>query len=122
MSSTGEVEAWFGALGAHPLEPVMRRVCEIILGADERMSAQIQYGTLQFVYKSGFCALVQVKDKKKVSLMFNAAGRLVGNFPHLEGRSVKYMYFANLAEANERAEELTAIVAAWTAYKDGAKA
>jgi hypothetical protein len=117
--SGSEVEAWFAAL-QHPLESLMRRVREIILGADPRMSELIQYGTLQFAYKSGLCSLVQVKDKKKVTLMFNAAGRLAGTFPHLEGRSVKYMYFADLAEVHARADELTAIVAAWIAHKDGA--
>ena len=69
------------------------------------------------MYKSSLCSFVQVKDRKRVTLMFNAAGRLKGEFPHLEGRAVKYMHFATLADANARADELRAIVAAWIAYK-----
>ena len=95
----------------------MRRVREIIVGADPRISDQVQYGNLGFFYKSGLCSFVQFKDRKKVTLMFNAAGQLKGEFPHLEGNKVKHMYFANVADANARAEELRNIVAAWIAYK-----
>jgi hypothetical protein len=55
----------------------------------------------------------------RVTLMFNAAGRLQGDFPHLEGKSVKYMYFGNDGDVAERASELADIVRAWIAYKDG---
>ena len=115
-SSPG-ADAWFAALD-HPLKAAMQRVREIIVGADPRMSEIVQYGTVQFVYKSPLCNFVQVKDAKGVNLMFNAAGRLQGDFPHLEGRSVKYMRFTDRAELEARADELRAIVAAWIAYKD----
>jgi hypothetical protein len=49
--------------------------------------------------------------------MFNAAGRLNGNFPHLEGNSVKYLRFHDLKEVEARADELRAITAAWISYK-----
>ena len=115
-STTPEVDAWFATLDS-PLKPVMQRVRETILDADPRMSVIVQYGTLQFVYGSPMASFVQVKDTKRVNLMFNAAGRLKGAFPHLEGKSVKYLRFANLAEADARRDELRAIVAAWIAYK-----
>jgi hypothetical protein len=51
--------------------------------------------------------------------MFNGAGRLKGDFPHLEGKSVKYMYFSSMADVEERATELQAIVTSWIAFKDG---
>jgi hypothetical protein len=57
-----------------------------------------------------------VKDKRRVTLMFNAAGRLKGEFPHLEGKSVKSMYFASPTDVDERARELEAIAASWIAY------
>jgi hypothetical protein len=63
------------------------------------------------------CGFVQVKDTKQVSLMFNAAGRFKGSFPHLEGKSVKYLRFHDLAEVEARADELRAITAAWREYK-----
>jgi hypothetical protein len=50
--------------------------------------------------------------------VINAAGRLKGHFPHLEGRSVKYMYFASEAEVAERSVELQTIARAWIDYED----
>jgi hypothetical protein len=40
-------------------------------------------------------------------------GRLKGDFPHLEGKSVKYLRFKDESEANARAAELAAITCAW---------
>lgn len=115
--ASAEVEAWFADLANHPLAPVMRRVREIILGADARVSERVQYGTLGFVYKSGLCSFTEIKNRTRVTLMFNAAGQLQGDFPHLEGNKVKHMYFGSLADADAREAELRSIVAAWIAYK-----
>ena len=116
METNPEVNTWFTELD-HPLKPAMLRVRETILTADARMSEMVQYGTVHFVYGSPLCSFVQVKDHKRVSLMFNAAGRLKGDFPHLEGKSVRYMRFTSVAEADARSAELRRIVAAWIAYK-----
>ena len=83
-----DVDAWFAEL-EHPLKPLMLRSREILLGADAEMREMVQYGTVAFVLVSVLCSFVQVKDARQVSLMFNAAGRLKGEFPHLEGKSVK---------------------------------
>jgi hypothetical protein len=117
MQANPDVDAWFAELRDHPLQPVMQRVREIILDADPDMSELVQYGTIQFVYMTPMCAFVQVKDTRQVSLMFNAAGRLKGEFPHLEGKSVKYLRFHTMAEVEACADELRAITAAWHAYK-----
>ncbi len=85
----------------HPLKPVIQRVRAVLL-ADPSIEEKVQYGTVTFSYVSDLCSFVQVKDKKQVSLMFNAAGRLVGEFPHLEGKSVKYMRFRDLADVDSR--------------------
>jgi len=119
MPSNPEVEAWFTQLD-NPLKPVMQRVREVLVGADPRIAEIVLYGTLQFTYKSPLCSFVQWKNTARVNLMFNAAGRLKGEFPHLEGKSVKYMYFLTPGDVDARAEELTRIAAAWIAYKDGA--
>ena len=116
MKTDPAVDTWFAELD-HPLEPVMQRIREIIRGADADMTEIVQYGTIQFVYGSPMCNFVQVKDTRQVSLMFNAAGRLKGEFPHLEGKSVKYLRFRDLAEVDACADELRAITAAWHAYK-----
>lgn len=115
MNTHAEVDAWFAALD-HPLKPVMQRVRAVLL-ADPSIEEKVQYGTVTFSYVSDLCSFVQVKDKKQVSLMFNAAGRLVGEFPHLEGKSVKYMRFRDLADVDSRAEELHRLTAAWRADK-----
>jgi hypothetical protein len=117
VNTNPEVDAWFAQLD-HPLKAAMLRVREVILGADSRMAEMVQYGTVQFAYASPMAGFVQVNDRKRVSLMFNAAGRLQGDFPHLEGKSVKYLRFANLQQVEERADELRAITAAWCAYND----
>jgi hypothetical protein len=117
LTTNPEVDEWFAKLD-HPLKATMERVREIILGADPRMSEVVKYGTVTFEYISAMGSFVQVKDKRQVSLMFNAAGRLRGDFPHLEGKSVKYLRFKDLAEANARAEELAAISRAWRDHVD----
>jgi hypothetical protein len=116
VNSDPGVDGWFAELD-HPLKPVIQRVREVLLGAHPELRAIVQYGTIQFVYGSPMCNFVQVRDTRQVSLMFNAAGRLTGEFPHLEGKSVKYMRFRNLAEVDARADELRAITSAWVAYK-----
>src|SRR5207245_10702445 len=110
------VEVCFSEL-RQPLEPALLCVRVIILVADLRMTELVQYGTVQFTYKSGLCSFVQVKDKKRVSLMFNAAGRIPGEYPHVEGKSVKYMRFADLGQVEERADELRAITVAWCNHR-----
>jgi len=115
LNTNPEVEAWFAALD-HPLKDVMQRARAVLL-SDALLAEKVQYGTVTFQYVSDLCSFVQVKDKKQVSLMFNAADRLFGDFPSLEGKSVKYLRFRSLADVDARAEELARITAAWRAYK-----
>jgi hypothetical protein len=112
VTTNCEVDDWFSSLD-HPLKSTMQRVREIIIGADPRITEQVKYGTVSFECANPMGSFVQVKDKRQVSLMFNAAGRLKGNFPHLEGKSVKYLRFKDESEANARAAELAAINRAW---------
>ena len=120
MGANPDVDAWFDQL-EHPLKPVMQKVRKALTDADARLREQVQYGTVQFSYKSGLCSFVQVKDPKRVSLMFNAAKRLKGEFPHLEGKSVKYMYFTSDADFAERRLELQSIARAWIEHKNMAE-
>jgi hypothetical protein len=113
MSAESAVGTWFAQL-QHPLKPVLLRVRETILGADQRISELVKYGTVHFECRSsGMASFVQVKDPKRVSLMFNAAGRLKGEFPHLEGKSVKYMRFADMEDVDACQTELEAVTRAW---------
>ena len=125
MKTSPEVEHWFAAKKP-PTEATIRKLREIILGADRRMTEYVKYGTLTFGYDADFATFVQVSDKKRASVMFNRGARIPGKFPHLEGShpSARFMRLADPAEAKARAAELTKIVAAWgslTPAERGAK-
>jgi len=114
MKTNLDVERWF-AEKMLPAEPTIRRVREIILRADRRMTEFVKYGTLTFGYDGDFATFVQVSDKKRASLMFNRGARIQGKFPRLEGSgpSARFMRFADPAEAQARSAELSKIVVAW---------
>jgi hypothetical protein len=114
MKTSAEVERWF-AERKLPTEATIRRVREIILRADRRMTEFVKYGTLTFGFDGDFATFVQVSNKKQVSLMFNRGARIPGKFAHLEGTgpSARFMRFADPAEAQARSAELSKIVDAW---------
>jgi hypothetical protein len=111
MQKDPAAEKWFAG---KPAEPVLRRVREVILRADKRMSEGTKYGTVMFHCGGDFASFVQ-HNKKSVSLMFNRGGIIPGKFPHMEGtgRAVRFMRFADVAEVNARAAELGKVVVAW---------
>jgi hypothetical protein len=111
------VEKWLEARSGHPLAPVMRRACDIIMGADPRMTEIVQHGTVQFVYERVFANFVQVADTKRVTLMFNVGASIPGRYSHLkgEGPNARFMRFADVKELNARAAELRKIAKAWCA-------
>ncbi len=114
MKASPGVERWF-AEKKPPTEATIRKVREIILSADPRMTEFVKYGTLTFRYDGDFATFVQVSDKKRASLMFNRGTRIPGKFAHLEGShpSARFMRFEDPADAKARARELSKIVAAW---------
>ncbi|HKW69629.1 MAG TPA: DUF1801 domain-containing protein [Candidatus Dormibacteraeota bacterium] len=105
------VERW---LTGKPAEPILRRVRDVILWSDSRMTEYLKYGTVQFACHGDLANFVQ-HDKKSVSLMFNRGARIPGRYPHLEGTgpSARFMRFADVDEVVEREAELTRIVKAW---------
>ena len=112
MSKNTEVESW---LAGKPAEPILRRVRDVILKADPRMSEYLKYGTIVFAGSGADCATFVQHDKKTVSLMFNRGARIPGKFPHLEGNgpTARFMRFADVAGVNARAAELSKIAVAW---------
>ena len=105
------VERWFRG---KPAEPILRRVRDVILWSDTRMTEYVKYGTVQFACNGDFATFVQ-HDKKTVSLMFNRGARIPGKFPHMEGSgpSARFMRFNDVDEVQELETELTRIVVAW---------
>ena len=97
-----------------PAEAMLRRVRDVIMWADSRMTEYLKYGTVQFAYNGDFANFVQ-HDKKTVSLMLNRGAKIKGNFPHLEGTgpSARFVRFADMAEVDARTTELTNLVRAW---------
>ena len=111
MPGDPAAERWFSG---KPAESTLRRVRGVILGADKRMSEGTKYGTVMFHCGGDFASFVQ-HNKKTVSLMFNRGGIIPGKYPHMEGegRAVRFMRFADVAEVDSRKAELSKIVVAW---------
>ena len=111
MKKNAEAESWFVG---KPAEPTLRRLREVILGADPRMSEYVKHWTVMFGCEGDFASFVQ-HDKKTVSLMFNRGAKIPGKFPHLEGSgpTARFMRFADVAEVSARAAELGKISIAW---------
>ena len=114
------VEAWF-ARTKPPSEKAMRRVRDVVLGADRSMGERVQYGITFSSARTGDLAAFVRYREPGVNLRFHRGGRLRGRYPHLSGRgSVWRMRIANVREANARAAELRAIVKEWCALSEAA--
>ena len=78
------VERWFASTKP-PSEAALRRVRDLILGADPSMRERIQYGITFSSTKSGdFAAFVRYGESG-VNLRLMRGRRLHGRYPHLEG-------------------------------------
>src|SRR4029077_8202515 len=120
MAKSAGVERWFASTKP-PSEAALRRVRDIILGADPSMRERIQYGITFSSTRSGdFAAFVRYSEAG-VNLRLMRGGRLRGRYPHLEGGRVKRIRIADAAEAKARAPELRSMVREWCALGDAAK-
>ena len=63
---TAEVERWFKETKP-PSEEAMRRVRDIILRADQRLTEHVKYRTVMFAYEGDFASFVQY-NKPQVNL------------------------------------------------------
>lgn len=107
-----EVDRWFDEYD-HPGKDAMLRVRELIL-EDDRMTETIKWKSPTFMYE-GNMASFNPRAKAHVSLMFHTGASIPGRHPRLEGGgdTARYMKFADLAEVEEAAHDLTRIVDAW---------
>lgn len=115
MAKNPEVDRWF-AEKKPATEKTLRLVRDTIIGADKRITEQVQYGTVTFACKDTMASFVQVAAKH-VTLMFNR-GQLIQDkkkHPHLEGDgpNARFMRFADVAEASARAAELRDLTRRW---------
>jgi hypothetical protein len=113
-----DVDRWFKQVKP-PAESALRRVREIILRADPRVTEHVKYRTVMFAYEGDLASFVQY-NKPHVNLMFNRGAKIPGKFPHLEGNgpTARFMRFENLADVNARANELGGVVRAWCAVME----
>lgn len=111
-----DVDDWFASKEL-PAEAALQRVRQVILQADPRMTEYVKYGTVQFAFSGDMANFVQT-GKRTVSLMFHRGGKIEGSFPHMEGtgRAVRFMRFADVADVEAQADELTEVVRAWCAF------
>ena len=118
MNRNPDVDAWF-AKKDHPLESMLQRAREIILGADERVTETIKWQTPTFAYKGNIISFNPAK--KLVSLMFHQGAKIPGDHPRLEGTGddARVMRFETPDELEAGKPELEAAVRAWCDMKDG---
>jgi hypothetical protein len=114
-----DVDRWFTEKKL-PNPGAMQRVRNIFLSADARMSEKVQYGTVVFSSVDDMASFVQVA-KKPVTLMFNRGQLIEKGHPHLEGSgpNARFMRFADEAEVDARAKELTSLARAWCSLMAG---
>jgi hypothetical protein len=101
----------------HPLEDALRRVREIILGADERVSESIKWKTPTFSFEGNIVSFAP--SKKMVSLMFHRGAEIPGTHPRLEGdaKLVRTMRFADLKDVQRGRRDLERVIRAWCDWK-----
>jgi hypothetical protein len=87
MRSDPEVERWFRQR-EHPLEDALRRVREIVLGADPRITEAIKWKTPTFAYRENILSFNP--SKNLVSLLFHRGAEIPGEHPRLEGEAVSF--------------------------------
>jgi hypothetical protein len=117
MSRNDEVDRWFEERD-HPLDAEMRRVRELILGADDRVTESIKWKTPTFAYKGNIASFNP--SKNFVSLLFHRGAEIPGDHPRLEGdgKLARTMRFADLDEIEAGKADLEAVIRAWCDSKD----
>jgi hypothetical protein len=112
MDRNPEVDRWFDERD-HPLDDALRRVREIILGADERVTESIKWKTPTFSFEGNIVSFAP--SKKMVSLMFHRGAEIPGMHPRLEGdaKLVRTMHFADLKGVEKGRTDLERVIRAW---------
>lgn len=113
-----EVDAWLEAY-ANPQKAVVERVRQVILDADPRITESVKWSTPTFSYRGNLVSF-QPRATRFVSLLFHEGASIPGRHPRLEGDGphVRTMRIADLADAEEGASELQAVVRAWCDARD----
>lgn len=121
MNRNPEVDRWFEQAG-HPLDAMMRRARDIILGADDRVTESIKWKTPTFAYQGNIASFNP--SKHLLSIMFHRGSEIPGEHPRLEGdgRLVRTTRFADLDQLEAGRADLEAVVRAWCDARAGSSA
>jgi hypothetical protein len=113
-----EVDAWFARYD-NPMKPVVRRIREIVLGADGRMDECIKWQAPTFTYRGNLASFFP-KSKQHASLMFHTGAHIPGHHPRLEGggNTGRMLKLGSVADANSAKREIEQIVRAWCDWRD----
>jgi uncharacterized protein YdhG (YjbR/CyaY superfamily) len=118
MPKQKDVEVWFNEYD-NPMKPVVEKIREIILNADNRIDECIKWQAPTFTYKGNIASFFP-KSKKHASLMFHQGAQIPGTHKLLEGegktgRSIK---IATVEDAEKNKKGIENIVIAWCDWKD----
>jgi hypothetical protein len=118
MNRNPEVDQWFDEV-EHPLDTIMRRARDIILGADDRVTESIKWKTPTFAYKGNIASFNP--SKNVVSIMFHRGSEIPGDHPLLQGdgKLVRTMRFTDLDQLEAGRADLEAAIRAWCNSKAG---
>jgi hypothetical protein len=116
MHTNPMVDAWFAAKQPDQ-EQAMRRVREIILGADERVTESIQWHTPTFECQGKIASFGP--DALHVTLLFDRGAEIPGDHPRLEGEGelARTMRFDDLDDVESGREDIEAVIRAWCAAR-----
>jgi uncharacterized protein YdhG (YjbR/CyaY superfamily) len=120
MPKSKDVDAWF-ARYENPMKPVVERIREIVVAADERMGECIKWQAPTFIYKGNLASFFP-KSKQHASLMFHTGAQIPGKHPLLTGGgdTSRVMKIGSVAEANSSKRDIERIVKAWCDFRDRA--
>jgi len=118
MNRSPEVDRWLDE-HTHPLDDARRRVRDIILGADGRVTESIKWSTPTFAYQGNIASFNP--SKNLISILFHRGAEIPGDHPRLEGegRLARTMRFAGTGEVEGGRAELEAVIRAWCEWKAG---
>lgn len=118
MPKNKGVDAWF-ARYENPMKAVVKRIREIVLGADPRIEECIKWQAPTFVYRGNLASFFP-KSKQHASLMFHTGARIPGKHPLLTGGGdTSRVLKLSSVEAAEAAKcDLERVVRAWCDFRD----
>ena len=113
-----DVDEWLAGYN-NPMREVVQRVRHILLHADDRLTECIKWETPTFQYRGDFASFYP-KTVNHATLMIHRGAEIPGKFPHLEiaGPMARSMRIVSIVEAEDRRDELTALVTSWIALRD----